>query len=252
MNRPPAFLFYAKDWLSSAKIATMTLEEVGGYTHLLAHEWLSQDCTLPDDDTQLAALSRMGERWLSYPPGMNPVRNCFTPHPSKQIRLINKRLYAEWKNLRAIRKERTDSGRKGAQSRWKVKNRTDSSANGSAIAQLLVEGMAKNGSSSPISSSILKKEKDTSLNGHGDSFKIFWEHYPRKIGKGHVENAWAKIQPDDVLLGVMLAKIEQAKQSPLWTKDHGKFIKHPATWLNSKGWEDDYSVPHMKLGRIPL
>ena len=25
-----------------------------------------------------------------------------------------------------------------------------------------------------------------------------------------------------------------------WLEDDGKYIPHPATWLNAKGWEDEY------------
>lgn len=82
-----------------------------------------------------------------------------------------------------------------------------------------------------------------SLNGHKSSFEIFWRAYPKKRGKGPAEKAWAKIKPDDMLLGTMLAKIDQAKQTSQWTKDRGEFIPHPATWLNAKGWEDEYETP---------
>lgn len=82
-----------------------------------------------------------------------------------------------------------------------------------------------------------------SLNGHESSFEIFWRAYPKKRGKGPAEKAWAKIKPDDMLLGTMLAKIDQAKQTSQWTKDRGEFIPHPATWLNAKGWEDEYETP---------
>ena len=58
-----------------------------------------------------------------------------------------------------------------------------------------------------------------------------------------------------MLLGTMLAKIDQAKQTSQWMNDRGKFIPHPATWLNAKGWEDEYEEPATstaKPPRIPL
>jgi len=63
-ERPAAFLFYARDWLSSAKTRLMTPEERGGYIDLLAHAWLAAEPgVLPDDDRVLAVLSGLGDRY---------------------------------------------------------------------------------------------------------------------------------------------------------------------------------------------
>lgn len=74
-------------------------------------------------------------------------------------------------------------------------------------------------------------------------FETFWQAYPKKKSKGYAEKVFAKIKPDEQLLATMLAKIEQAKKSVEWCKDKGQFIPHPATWLNAKGWEDEYVLP---------
>lgn len=71
-------------------------------------------------------------------------------------------------------------------------------------------------------------------------FERFWEAYPKKRSKGQAEKAWAKIKPSEQLLEQMLAALEQAKTSADWTREGGKYIPYPATWLNAKGWEDDY------------
>ena len=73
------------------------------------------------------------------------------------------------------------------------------------------------------------------------SFEEFWEQYPRKKSKGQAEKAWLKIKPDEQLVARIFAKIEQAKKSGDWQKDGGAYIPYPATWLNAKGWEDEYA-----------
>lgn len=75
------------------------------------------------------------------------------------------------------------------------------------------------------------------LNGKG--FEAFWNAYPKKKSKGDAEKAWKKLNPNEQLLAIIIAKIEQAKTSDQWTKDGGQYIPHPATWLNRKGWEDE-------------
>ena len=73
-------------------------------------------------------------------------------------------------------------------------------------------------------------------------FGRFWSAYPKKKSRGQAEKAWLKIQPDEQLLATMLATIERAKTSAEWTKDGGQYIPYPATWLNARGWEDEFQT----------
>lgn len=69
-----------------------------------------------------------------------------------------------------------------------------------------------------------------------DSFSRFWDAYPRKVGKGAARLSWENKSPP--IDAVLSAIAEQAK-SPQWAKDGGKFIPHPATWLNQERWLDE-------------
>lgn len=115
MAKSPAFQFYAKDWLSSSKIALMPPEYEGAYIRLLAYCWDSGDCSLPDDDDQLAMLSRLGEGWFKG--GSTVVRKCFIPHPSKQGFLSNKRLLDEVEKQLEWRKKSSKGGKASAAKR---------------------------------------------------------------------------------------------------------------------------------------
>jgi hypothetical protein len=79
-------------------------------------------------------------------------------------------------------------------------------------------------------------------------FEAFWKLYPRKVGKGAAERAWAKIRPDEPLRAAIMAAIERAMRSQQWTKDGGQFIPHPATWLNEKRWEDGEATEAQAVG----
>lgn len=79
-----------------------------------------------------------------------------------------------------------------------------------------------------------------------ERFNRFWEEYPNRKSKGRAESAWQKINPDEQLLATMIATIKRAKTSVEWTRVGPKgesYIPHPATWLNAKGWEDEYDQP---------
>lgn len=78
-------------------------------------------------------------------------------------------------------------------------------------------------------------------------FNRFWESYPKKRSKGQAERAWSNITqtPDEQLVATMVSTIARAKKSDGWQKDGGHWIPHPGTWLNAKGWLDDYGKPDL-------
>jgi len=74
---------------------------------------------------------------------------------------------------------------------------------------------------------------------HDPGFIAFWSAYPKKRSKGDAEKAWAKLKPDNELAERIMTALRQAKTSPDWVRDAGRYIPHPASWLNGKRWEDD-------------
>lgn len=77
-------------------------------------------------------------------------------------------------------------------------------------------------------------------------FDCFWQHYPKKVGKGAAEKAFSKVSPSDALLQAMLLAISQWRTSKQWTKNNGQFIPNPATWLNQRRWEDEIQEGEFK------
>jgi len=80
-------------------------------------------------------------------------------------------------------------------------------------------------------------------------FDEFWAQYPKKRSKGRAERAWVKIKPDEQLFKAILDGLERAKTSVEWQKDGGQYIPYPASWLNAKGWEDEYNPPEQEGDR---
>lgn len=69
-----------------------------------------------------------------------------------------------------------------------------------------------------------------------DRFSEFWDAYPKRVGKGGAEKAFAKAvrvtEADVIISGARRFAERRAGQDP-------QFTPHPATWLNGKRWEDD-------------
>lgn len=86
---------------------------------------------------------------------------------------------------------------------------------------------------------LYKREARKTLPVVPHGFTEFWQLYPRKVGKGTAEKAWVKISPDAELTATILKAIGAQCATEQWLKDGGKFIPHPTTWLNRKGWLDE-------------
>lgn len=87
-----------------------------------------------------------------------------------------------------------------------------------------------------IESNIESKSK---TDAHPRSFDLFWNAYPKKVGKEAARKAFAKVKVDT---SVLIRAIEQQKNSAQWQKDNGQYIPNPATWLNQGRWEDELTT----------
>ena len=70
-------------------------------------------------------------------------------------------------------------------------------------------------------------------------FAEFWEAYPNKKAKKTAQKAWNKIKPTAALFEKIMTAIKIAKESADWKKENGRYIPHPATWLNGGRWDDE-------------
>jgi len=72
-------------------------------------------------------------------------------------------------------------------------------------------------------------------------FEAFWADYPKKVGKAAVVAWWARTNPDDELLMLILDGLDKWRE--VWTSrgTELRWIPHPMTWLNARRWEDEPS-----------
>ena len=85
-----------------------------------------------------------------------------------------------------------------------------------------------------------KQKKNTKNNKNIlEFFESFYSNYPKKIAKSIALKSWNKLNPDNKLLQVILKDVAKKGKSESWTKDGGRYIPYPATYLNQKRWEDE-------------
>lgn len=77
-------------------------------------------------------------------------------------------------------------------------------------------------------------------------FEEFYGAFPRKVAKGTARKAWAKAvklaSPGTIIQGARRYATERQHEDP-------RFTKHPATWLNAEGWNDE-AAPAQQLAPV--
>lgn len=139
MTKPPAFQFYAKEWLSST--AEMSLAAQGAYMRLLAWSW--DNGPLATDEARRARLvgltvPKFKRLWSEFSLKWDHTPAGFT----------NKKLEAKRAELHAYRNRRREAGKAGADSRWQ----SHDSADGNRIDLPMPSPMRSDGSTSSSSS----------------------------------------------------------------------------------------------------
>ena len=76
-----------------------------------------------------------------------------------------------------------------------------------------------------------KESKNKEIN---KDFELFWNAYPKKIGKKKVEDKFNSI---DFPIDKILKNIELQKQSDQWQTQ--QYIPNPETYLNQERWQDE-------------
>jgi uncharacterized protein YdaU (DUF1376 family) len=75
-----------------------------------------------------------------------------------------------------------------------------------------------------------------------DGFDAFWAAYPKKVAKPEAKKAWTNLKPDEELIARILTALTETKRTPDWTREQGRFVPHPSTWINQQRWEDELST----------
>ena len=217
MAKDPAFLFYPGDWLGGT--LGMTFEEKGAYIELLMLQFNRGHMT---KEMILQTLGHMGGQLFGR------IEDKFRMDSDGMY--YNERLEIEIKKRQAYIKSRCNNV-SGVNQHTKNSGHMD--AHTSSHMEDENEDIKKEGYG--------EKEK---INSNGyitpNYFEKFWAVYPRKVDKGKALTKWnslcTKGNKRPKWVEIKKAILSQMK-SERWQT--GKFIPHPATWLNQSRWLDD-------------
>jgi len=85
-------------------------------------------------------------------------------------------------------------------------------------------------------------QRNTRGSAAPDGFAEFWAAYPNRTAKPAALRAF-KAQRVNGELSNILQDIASKSQTDDWTKDGGKYVPNPATYLNQRRWEDESNRP---------
>jgi hypothetical protein len=72
-----------------------------------------------------------------------------------------------------------------------------------------------------------------------EDFQAFWRVYPRREAKQDALKAWGRLNPSAALVTEILDALAWQTQRDDWTKDDGRYVPLPASWLRGQRWEDE-------------
>ena len=74
-----------------------------------------------------------------------------------------------------------------------------------------------------------------------EGFPEFWATYPKKDAKADAIKAWQQkgLDVSETKRAQVMAGVAAWKRHEQWTKDAGRFIPHPATFLRKERWNDE-------------
>lgn len=205
----PYFKMDVIDWLKSETIEQLSTAQVGAYILLLCEAWTRPSCSLP---ARVADLMRLA-RWTETEQAFAPLLSCFEPMRGDRSRLINPRLKREWDHAQAMVVTLREAGKKGAQIKEALRHQHPT----------------------PLRTAARHPPRRTT--DTETTFESFWQAYPKKTGKKAAQKAWTQAT-DKPPIAEILHAIQAAAPSPQWTKDAGRYIPNPATWLNQGRWTD--------------
>lgn len=230
------------DYRKSRKVRLMNHEARGVYRDILDEIWLHGP--IPNDVDKIAVL-------INTPPDVvlrvwHQIHDCLVPTKHDPDLFTSERIEIERKRRDDYRKQKIEAGHNGGVKSGETRRAKAQKTEDTAEAKpkqseaALPKNEAKPKQNEANSSTSTSIKNTSRKSGYTPEFENFWEHSTRRGSKHDAFREWSYIKPDTDLTGIINAKMAQARASPDWTKDGGKYAPHVCRWLKRKGWEEEY------------
>ncbi len=218
----PYMQFYVADYLADTQ--HLTTEEHGAYVLLIFSYWQTGKPLRADRLATVARLSN--ERWLGVEETLREFFHVVGQH------WHHFRIDADLDAVNSKSAKASDAGKASAKARA-LKKQQEANEKPTNVDETL-----------QLNGNHIDTDTDTDtdtkplVTGVTD-FESFWKLYPRKVSKSDALKSWNKINPDQQLMAKIYEGLTKYHASEDWAREAGKYIKHPATWLNHGCWNDE-------------
>jgi hypothetical protein len=225
MAKDPAVLWYTSDFLTGTIL--FTDEQVGQYSRLLCHQ--HQLGHLPEQHMLNICKTHDSPVWKKF----TKDENGFWYQHRMEIEIKKRASYCESRRSNKMKEYEKPKH----MSKHMSGHMEDEDEDGNRI---------KDGSEK-------SPEKEGNAKGRENQypadFLSFWKEYPKKVGKGEAVKVWKREKP---VLEKIIQALNWQKKDAQWISEGGKYIPHPATYLNQRRWEDETGEPvgTLKIGAI--
>lgn len=222
-----ALFWWIDRWRRSSAFMDMTLAEQGAYRNLLDEAHL-RGGALPMDERILAKACGDAMAWPK-------VREAVMARFEKRA--------DGWHNFTLDEVMRESERRAEKQRNYRDRGNTNGNGGGNAQHN---KPRNTDGSPSPSPSPSLISVSGTGTRSTPSApsaldrgFEEFWHAYPKKVGKAAALKVWNRLKPVNGQRERILSAVDQQAATDQWTREHGRFIPNPATWLNQGRWDDE-------------
>ena len=247
-GKKPSVQWYYKDWISDRKLQMASPTSRGIWMNLLMY---MIDCSLDGEDCEPGELTNLNSRQIASLGGCSEqeahtfIEEALT-HKFCDISVTSHGFVT----IKSRRLKRDNERRV----RWRDRQRK--SRDRKSKEQPVTDASRKSHGVSPTPSPTLSKDKDKSIvpkrHNYPMWFESFWDKWPKHERKRGKWNAYQKLNrilkqnntsPQDVIAG-----LKKWIASTAWSKDGGKWIPLPETWISGRMWMEE---PEIGEGKQP-
>lgn len=229
----PAIPIWTDSYLADTR--HLSTEQHGAYLLLLMEAWRRPACSLPDDDSILARLSGLGDRWTQN----RETVMAFWSHDGRRKEWTQKRLLKERDYVASKRRSQRDNAAK----RWNKSKKGDATAMPKGMPNAcqtdaptptptptsidMCETGVSNASKSP--------KRARAKNTYTPEYEELWQAYPSTEGMGKMDGfrAWQKLTPEEQAQVMASLPAYKARLA----KDPTRPVKHVQGYINGRMFE---------------
>lgn len=229
----PAIPIWTDSYLADTR--HLSTEQHGAYMLLLMEAWRRPACSLPDDDSILARLSGLGDRW----PENRETVMAFWDRDGRRKEWTQKRLLKERDYVASKRRSQRDN----AARRWNKSKKGDATAMPKGMPNRcqndaptptptptnidMSETGVSNGSQAP--------KRTRAKNTYTPEYEALWKAYPSTEGMGKMDGfkAWQRLTPEEQAQVMASLPAYKARLA----KDPTRPVKHVQGYINGRMFE---------------